>query len=125
MVEEAYAQSRHLEVGQKVSVAGIQFPVVGIINSGMRRRESRRLPAVYGGGAGGQLASEGRTARAQIQRPARREYAFQSARGSPEATHGTGPEPGGLRGCVLSPGRARDGNERDGHPHPGGLVGWG
>ncbi|MGO8752808.1 MAG: ABC transporter permease [Thermoguttaceae bacterium] len=36
MVEEAYAQARHLEVGQKVSVAGVQFPVVGIINSGMR-----------------------------------------------------------------------------------------
>jgi putative ABC transport system permease protein len=36
MVEEAYAQSHHIEVGQKVSVAGIPFPVVGIVNSGMR-----------------------------------------------------------------------------------------
>jgi len=36
VVEEAYAQSRHLEVGQKVSVAGTPFPVVGIVNAGMR-----------------------------------------------------------------------------------------
>jgi ABC-type lipoprotein release transport system permease subunit len=36
MLEEAYAQAHHLEVGQKVSVAGISFPVVGIVNAGMR-----------------------------------------------------------------------------------------
>ncbi|MGO8751155.1 MAG: ABC transporter permease, partial [Thermoguttaceae bacterium] len=36
VLEEAYAQSRHLEVGQKVSVAGTPFPVVGIVNAGMR-----------------------------------------------------------------------------------------
>jgi hypothetical protein len=36
MVEEAYAKARHVEVGEKVSVGGIEFPVVGIVNSGMR-----------------------------------------------------------------------------------------
>jgi len=36
MVEEAYAKAHHTEVDQKVSVAGTPFPVVGIINSGIR-----------------------------------------------------------------------------------------
>ena len=36
MVEEAYAKAHHTQVDQKVSVAGTQFPVVGIINSGIR-----------------------------------------------------------------------------------------
>jgi len=36
MVEEAYAKARHVEIGQKVTVAGTQFSVVGIVNSGIR-----------------------------------------------------------------------------------------
>jgi hypothetical protein len=36
IVEEAYAKARHIDVGQKVAVAGVQFPVVGIVNAGMR-----------------------------------------------------------------------------------------
>ena len=36
MVEEAYAKAHHLDVNQKVTVAGTPFTVVGIINSGIR-----------------------------------------------------------------------------------------
>jgi putative ABC transport system permease protein len=36
MVEEAYAKAHHLDVNQKISVAGTQFTVTGIINSGIR-----------------------------------------------------------------------------------------
>jgi putative ABC transport system permease protein len=36
MVEEAYASAHHIEVGQKVTVAGTQLNVVGIVNSGIR-----------------------------------------------------------------------------------------
>ena len=36
MVEEAYAKAHRIDVGQKVTVAGTQFNVVGIVNSGIR-----------------------------------------------------------------------------------------
>jgi putative ABC transport system permease protein len=36
MVEEAYAKAHHIEVDQKVTVAGTPFNVVGIVNSGIR-----------------------------------------------------------------------------------------
>ncbi len=36
MVEEAYGKAHHIEVNQKIPVAGTQFSVVGIVNSGIR-----------------------------------------------------------------------------------------
>lgn len=36
MVEEAYAKAHRMQLGQKLSVAGTSFPVVGIVNSGIR-----------------------------------------------------------------------------------------
>jgi len=36
MVEEAYAKAHRIDVGQKVTVAGTQFNVVGVVNSGIR-----------------------------------------------------------------------------------------
>lgn len=36
MLEEAYASARNMEVGTTVKVAGTTFPVIGIVNSGIR-----------------------------------------------------------------------------------------